>query len=69
MRTKLIAARKRLGLRQYEIARRTGMSRVSVGHWESGVRNPHIRRLRRVANAYGLSLDELLDALTDDDDG
>ena len=47
------------GLTQDELARRTGVRRLSVSQWECGRRAPSLATARRIAQALGVSVDEL----------
>lgn len=49
-----------LGLTQTEVAKRAGISRVSVGNYERGTRTPSSTVLSRLANALHTSPDYLL---------
>lgn len=55
-----IAARDRLGISQYELARRVGMSRAHVALVENGYRDIPARALRLYADALGVAVDELI---------
>lgn len=52
-------ARERLGLSQYELARRLGVSKTAVSKWEDGQTAPNRRRAEAVAKALGIQIEEL----------
>jgi transcriptional regulator with XRE-family HTH domain len=55
------AARKRAGLSQDEVARRTGMSLNGMANIERGhIPDPHVSSVRRIADALGVSVGELV---------
>lgn len=47
-------------LKQSELAEKSGLSRVAIGNYERGDRNPNIETLRKIADALNISLDVLL---------
>lgn len=57
------ARRRALGWTQSDLARRLGLSErygfAQVSHWEARVSQPTVRSLRRLADAFGCTLDEL----------
>lgn len=57
----LFNARKRCGLSQEEVAERLGVSRQTISKWELDETLPDICQSKRLANLYGLSLDELIE--------
>lgn len=57
----LFNARKKSGLSQEEVAARLGVSRQTISKWELDETLPDIRQSKRLANLYGLSLDELIE--------
>lgn len=56
----LFHARKNAGLTQEEVAERLGVSRQTIGKWEADETLPDIRQSKRLATAYGTTLDELI---------
>ena len=58
----LALARKRLGLTQKEIATQIGVDQATVSFWENGKSSPHVAILPRAAEAYGVTVDEILAA-------
>lgn len=59
--TNLFNARKKSGLSQEEVAERLGVSRQTISKWELDETLPDIRQSKKLANLYGLSLDELIE--------
>lgn len=57
----LFNARKKCGLSQEEVAERLGVSRQTISKWELDETLPDICQSKRLANLYGLSLDELIE--------
>ena len=55
--------RKRQGLTQEDIAKKLGISRMSVTYYESGVASPLIKNFRKFIEAYGLTMEELMEYL------
>ena len=58
--TNLFNARKKSGLSQEEVAERLGVSRQTISKWELDETLPDIHQSKKLANLYGLSLDELI---------
>lgn len=56
----LFHARKKSGLSQEEVAEKLGVSRQTISKWELDETLPDIRQSKKLANLYGLSLDELI---------
>lgn len=52
----LQAARKRLGLKQQELAEQAGLSRMTVQRIESGAIDPRLSTLAEMARVLGLEL-------------
>lgn len=57
----LFNARKKCGLSQEEAAERLGVSRQTISKWELDETLPDICQSKKLANLYGLSLDELIE--------
>lgn len=57
----LFNARKKSGLSQEEVAGKLGVSRQTISKWELDETLPDIRQSKRLANLYGLSLDDLIE--------
>lgn len=52
--------RERAGVTQERLAAEIGVDRSAVAHWEVGDANPSAERLPRIADALGVSIDELV---------
>ncbi len=57
----LFQARKKSGLSQEEVSEKLGVSRQTISKWETGDTLPDIYQSKKLANLFGLSLDELID--------
>ena len=57
---KLIRLRRDNGLSQLKIAEELGVSRQAVSRWEVGAALPSTENLKRLAELYKVSIDELL---------
>lgn len=53
-------AREAAGLKQYEVARRLGISQSSVSAWEKGEAYPAAENLIKLADILGTTTDALL---------
>jgi len=58
---RLRQARKKRGLTQARLARRTGLSPAAIAEIERDVRPPWADELRRIALALGMSIEQLVD--------
>ncbi len=56
---KLRAARDKAGLTQQQLADRVGINRVVLARWETDAREPSIGSVLALAEALGITLDEL----------
>lgn len=52
--------RERKGLSQREFSAHLGLSRAMVGNWETGERKPEIEMIIRLAEYFGVTLDDLV---------
>lgn len=52
--------REQNGMNQNEMADVLGLSRATVGNWETGERKPDIEMIIRLAEHFGVSLDDLV---------
>lgn len=43
------------------IADRIGVSRQTVYYWEKGIKNPSSENLRKLANLFGVSMEEMIE--------
>lgn len=55
-----LAARLKAGLSQAAAADKLGISAASVSQWETGKTLPDSRKLPKIAELYGCSIDDLL---------
>ena len=53
-------ARKKRKLTQKEVAKELGTSRVTVARWECGVNNPKLNTVKKLAELYDCTTDELI---------
>jgi DNA-binding XRE family transcriptional regulator len=58
---KLRALREERGLTQKEAAQLAGVSQWTVSHLESGKGAPYMPTVTKIARAYGVSLEELVE--------
>jgi len=65
---RLVAARKKRGFNQEELAQKSGLKPAAVSHFETGARKPSFDNLRRLADALNVTADYLL-GRTDDPEG
>lgn len=56
----IVAARKKLGLTQSQLAKMLGVSAQAVSKWERGISCPDISLLDEIAKALQISLSALL---------
>ena len=49
------------GARQVDVARKVGVSSVTLMNWETGNTHPRIDQLAALARVYGVPLESLLD--------
>ena len=61
--TILKEVRKRQGLTQTDIAKKLGISRMSVTYYENGDMSPLMKNFRKFIEAYGLTMEELKEYL------
>lgn len=57
---RIACARRAAGLTQEELGERIGSPKNSVSEWERGLRQPRIEILVRIADAIGLTVDQLI---------
>lgn len=58
--TSIASARRKRGLSQEAVAEQLGISRQTVSKWETGETLPDIYQSKRLAQLYGLTLDQLV---------
>lgn len=54
------AARKHAGLNQSQLAQKAGITKAAISRYESGLREPRSEHLKAIAEALGVTTDELL---------
>lgn len=52
--------REQKGLTKSELAKRVGVSDVTIGYWESGKNEPRMGKVELIAGVLGVSIDDLL---------
>lgn len=57
----LIQLQKQRGETNYRLAKAIGVSQTSIKNWRDGVRKPHPKHARLIADHYGVTVDELFD--------
>lgn len=60
-----LSARKKAGLSQADVAENLGVSSAAVCQWETGRTVPDSRKLPRIAELFGCTIDELLSPAAD----
>ena len=55
----LVSTRKLLQMTQEDLAEKVGVTRQAVAKWESGETVPDLEKSMLIADAFGVSLDEL----------
>lgn len=56
----LATARKEKGWTQRVLAKQLGVSHSTIGHYETGIREPSASQFKRLAELLGVSMDELV---------
>jgi transcriptional regulator with XRE-family HTH domain len=56
----IIDCRKAKGLTQEQLAKLLGVTQGTVSQWENGLTHPAFNMLPRLANALGVTVDELI---------
>ena len=57
---KILSLRTQMGLSQEDLAEKLGVSRQSVSKWETGQSVPDLDKLIKLADLFGISVDELV---------
>ena len=57
---KLKAARRAAGLTQGQLAEKVGVQQRDISRWENGHREPGVLIVKKMAQALGCSMDELV---------
>lgn len=60
MKTRFTQARADAGLSQVELAQKMGVSNVTINNWETGRREPSLKKLKKLSMLLGVSADYLL---------
>lgn len=55
----LLALRTRMGLSRDELGKLLGVSRTTVGNWETGKDHPRHKRLEKIADTLGVTVPQL----------
>lgn len=58
---KLKALRRSAKLKQKDVAEKLDVTKSAVGMWENNKRTPNIIMLKKIAKAFGVTTDELLE--------
>lgn len=66
--TRLVAARKKRGFNQEELANKAGLKPAAISHFETDSRKPSFDNLKKIADALDVTSDYLL-GRTDDPEG
>lgn len=56
----LVSLQKKNGESSYRLAKNLDVSEQSIANWRNGVRFPHPRNLKKLANHYCVTVEELL---------
>ena len=62
---KLMKLRKENSLSQEELAEKLGVTRQTISKWELGQTTPDMDKLSQISNAFGVTVDELLNETED----
>ena len=62
---RLVAARKKRGMSQDDVAIKSGFKPAAVSHFETGARKPSFDNLRRLSDALNITADYLLGRTND----
>lgn len=57
---KIKELRLKQGLKQSDLAKKAEISRVTLGNYERGERDPHLINLKKIANALNIPINELI---------
>lgn len=50
------------GETNYRLAKEIDVSQTSIKNWKDGARRPHPRQIKKLANHFGVPVDELLES-------
>lgn len=48
------------GLKDYDVAKLSGVATATISNWKNGHYTPKIPKLRKIADALGVTVDELI---------
>lgn len=57
--TRIFHGREKRGWSQGELGRRAGTTQAQISKYETGMATPTVRVLRRIADAFGSTIDDL----------
>lgn len=60
---RLADMRKRVNLKQVDVGKSVGVAQNAVSQWESGETRPSFDKLLTLAKLYGVSTDEIIQAI------
>lgn len=58
--------REKAGMTQTELAVNLGVTQAAIAMWETGERKPNIIMLKRIANIFGCTVDDMLATVSTD---
>jgi len=58
---KLKELRENAGLSQSGLAKELGIVQGTVGNWESGIREPNFKMVKKIARYFNITVDELIE--------
>lgn len=66
--SKFATLRMSKGMTQEQIANAIGVTITTIARWESGLRSPSIQAVRAIARAFNCTIDEVVNAILDDEE-
>lgn len=60
---RLVELREAAGLRQVDVAKKMDVDQATVSNWERGAHVPLRKYCKKLARLYGVTMDELLEAV------
>ena len=54
--------RESMGLSQSQLAKKTGIKQQNISRWENNTHIPNVLQCLTLANYYGITIEELIDA-------
>jgi transcriptional regulator with XRE-family HTH domain len=63
---RIVALRAERDLSQNDLARQIGVGKSSIAHWELGTREPTVKHRARLAEVFGVPLEQLLPEVRED---